>query len=91
VEIGDAADHRGAGHHLVAVECKLGEQLRVLGVTLDEAIAGIVVVAAPDRAVLAEVVDTDYLMSRLQQLGDQVSADEAGRARDEDLQSRYAR
>ena len=88
VEIGDAADHRGARDQLVAVRGELGQKLRVLGVALDEVVARVAIEAALDRPVLAEVVDADNFMPRLQQVGDEVAADEAGGAGDKDLQSR---
>ena len=87
MEVADPADHRGRGDHLVAVARELGHQRDVLGVALDEAVAGMVVVGAPHRAVLAEVVDAHHLVTGGEQLGDQVAADEAGRAGDQDLHS----
>jgi hypothetical protein len=87
VEVGDPADHRRARDHVVAVHGQLGEQLGVLGVTLDEPVAGVVVVTAPDGSVFAEVVDADDFVPGLQQLRDQVATDEPGRPGDEDLQS----
>jgi hypothetical protein len=44
-------------------------------------------VAALDRSVLAEVVDADDLVPVVEELGNQVAADEPGRAREEDSQS----
>jgi hypothetical protein len=72
---------------MVAVGRQVDHQLRVFGVALDKAIAGMAVEAAADRSVLAEVVDADDLMTGLQQLGNEIAADEAGGAGDEDLQS----
>ena len=87
VEIGDSADHRGAGNDLVALGRELGQQLRVFGVALDQPVAGVVVEAARDRAVLAEVVDADDLVAGQQQVGDKIAADEAGSAGDQYFQS----
>ncbi len=88
VEVGDAADHRRARDQLIAVRGQLGQQLRVFRVALDELVAGVVVEAALDRAVFAEVVNADDLVPGLQEVGDEISADEPGGAGDEDLQSR---
>ena len=44
VEVADPADHRRRGDDLVAVRGELGDQRRVLGVALDEAVARVLVV-----------------------------------------------
>ena len=44
VEVGDAADQRGAGDEVVAVGEQLGHQLDVAGVALDEPVVRVVVV-----------------------------------------------
>jgi hypothetical protein len=88
VEVRDAADHRGCRDDLVAVDGQLGEQLGILRVTFDEVVPRIVVVAAPHGAVLAEVVHADHLVPGLEKLGDEISADESGRACQENSQSR---
>ena len=67
---------------MVAVDGKFRQELRVFGVAFDQAVARIVVKCAPHRAVLAEVVDTDNLVAGVNQLGDEISADESGRAGD---------
>ena len=82
VEIRDTADHRRACDDVVAVDGELCEELRVFGVAFDQAVVRIVVKCAPHRAVLAEVVDTDNLVAGVNQLGDEISADESGRAGD---------
>jgi hypothetical protein len=69
VEIGDATDHRRARNKLIAVRGQLGQQLGVLRVTLDKAVARVVVEASLDRAVLAEVVDSDNVVAGLQEIG----------------------
>ena len=86
MEVRDAADHGCPRDHVVAVHGQLRQQLRVLGIALDQPEARIVVMAAAHRAVLAEVVHADDLVPGLQQLCDQVSADETSRPGDEDLQ-----
>ena len=73
---------------MVALAGELGQQAGVLGVALDKAVASVIVEAPPDRSVLAEVVDADDLVSGLKKVGDEVAADEAGRAGDEDFQRR---
>jgi hypothetical protein len=88
VEVADPADHRRRGDDLVAVGSELTEQCHVLGVAADEAVARVAVVALGERAVLAEVVDADHVMTGLEELRDKVPADEPGGSGDKDLQSR---
>ena len=88
VEVADPADHRGGGDDLVAVRRELGQERDVLGVALDEPVARMAVVGLREAAVLAEVVDADDLVARLEQLRHEVAADEPGRAGDEDLHRR---
>ena len=57
VEVADPADHRRGRDDLVAVGGQLAHQGGVLGVTLDEAVARVVVVRLGQPAVLAEVVE----------------------------------
>src|SRR5207253_11502485 len=83
VEVRDAADHRGAGDDMVAASRELGQERRILGVAFDQAVPRVVVEGAPDRAVLAEVIDPDHLVAGVQQLGDEVPADESRCASDE--------
>ena len=64
---------------------QLGHQVDVAGVALDEPVARVVVVGLRDLAVLGVVVDADDLVAAPQQLLDDVAADEAGRAADQDL------
>ena len=85
VEVADPADHRGRGDDLVAVGGELRHQRGVLRVALDEAIARVVVVRLRQAAVLAEVVEADDLVARLEQVRDEVAVDEAGGAGDKDL------
>src|SRR5882762_2650518 len=88
VEIGDAADHCCPGDELVAVRGQVGHQFRVFGVALNEVVARVLVEAAFDRAVFAEVVNSDNVVAGVQEIGDEISADEPRRASNEDLQSR---
>ncbi len=88
VEVADPADHRGRRHDLVAAADQLPEEIHVLGVSLHQPVTRVVVVALADRAVLAEVVQPDDLVTGLQQLGHQVAVDEAGCAGDEDAHQR---
>ena len=85
VEVGDSPDHRRPRDHLGAVRGKLGEERRILGVALDQSVARVVVERPPDRTVLTEVVDSDDLVPRVQELGDEISANESRRAGDENL------
>jgi hypothetical protein len=71
---------------VIAAHRQLGQQLDVLGVALNQLVAGIAVVRAFDRPVLAVVVDPDDLIAGLEKLRDEVSANESGGARNEDLQ-----
>src|SRR5205085_2953519 len=70
---------------LIAVCGQLREQRRILGIALDEAIGRVGVVGARHAAVLREVVDADDLVTRGQQLLDEIAADETGGAGDENL------
>jgi hypothetical protein len=88
VEIADPADHRRRGDDLVAIRRQFTEELGVLGVALDEPVARVVVVGLRQPAVLREVVDADDLVAGLEQLRDEVAADEPGRAGDEDPHAR---
>src|SRR5207237_9365493 len=88
MEVRDSADHGSARDDVIALGRQLCEQLDVLGVTLDQPVARIGVEAALDRPVLAEVVDADHVVARLQQLGDKVAAYETCRSGDENFQSR---
>src|SRR5439155_6125595 len=73
---------------VVAIDRQPRQQLSVLGVALHQSIARIAVEGPSDRAVLAEVVDSDHLVTRTQQLGDEVAADESCGAGHENLQGR---
>jgi hypothetical protein len=88
VEVADPADHGRGRHHLVDVGGELGQERDILGVALHEPIRRVVVVALRHPAVLAEVVDADHLVACLEQLVDEVAADEARGAGDQDLHSR---
>ena len=87
VEVADAADHRCRRDHLVTVLGQLGQQHLILGVALDEGVPRVRVVAPGDGAVLAEVVNADDRVTRLQQFRDQVPVDEPGRPGDQDPQA----
>ena len=73
---------------MVGVGGKLGQKFGVLGVAFHEPVARVAVIAAPHGPVLAVVVDAYDLVPGLEQLGDEVPADEAGRSRDENFQRR---
>src|SRR5215467_6055635 len=88
VKVGDPADHRRAGDDVVDARGKVGQEGGVLGVAFDQPVVRMAVVRAPHRPVLAEVVDAYDLVAGLEQLGDEVAADESARAGDENLQSR---
>ena len=85
VEVADAADHRGRGHHLIRIGSELGHERAVLGIALDESIPRVVVVALGHPPVLAEVVEPHDLVAGGQQLLDEVATDEPGSAGDEHL------
>ena len=84
VEVADPADHRRGRHDLIAIRRQVGEQGDVLGVALDEAVAGVLVVRLRQPAVLREVVEADDVVARLEQLGHEIAVDEPGGAGDED-------
>src|SRR5439155_10064654 len=85
MKVTDSTDHGCPGQDLVAFESEPGQKRDVLGVTLDQPVSGMAVVAFAQGTVLAEVVDADDLVPGSQQLFDQVAADEAGGPGDEDL------
>jgi hypothetical protein len=87
VEVRDAADHGRAGHDVVALGGQLDHQLGILRVALDQPVARMRVVAAPHGPVFAEVVQADDLVPGLEQVGDEVAADEPAGAGDQELQS----
>ena len=84
VEVGDAADHRRAGHEVVAREQQLGHQLGVSRVAFDEPVVRVGVVRLGDAPVLRVVVDPHDLVAAPQELFDDVTPDEAGRTAHED-------
>jgi hypothetical protein len=88
VEVADPADHRGRSDDLVAVRGELCDERRILRIALHEPVARVLVVRLDQRAVLAEVIETDDLVAGVEQLGHQVAVDEAGRAGDQDAQVR---
>src|SRR5262249_36194925 len=88
VEVADPADHRGRRNDLVDVCRQLGHQGDVLRVALDEPVARVDVVGLGQPAVLAEVVEPDHLVARIEQLGDEIAVDEPRGAGDEDLHRR---
>ena len=87
VEQGNPADEGGTGDEVIAVGQELLEQGEVLGIPHDPAVARVVVVAAPHRAVLREVVQADDLGADGQQLFDEITGDEAGRTGDQNTHS----
>src|SRR6478672_9618417 len=84
VEVADPTDHGRGGDDLVAVRCELAHEPGVLGVTLHEPVARVVVVRLGQPAVLAEVVEPDDVVTRLEELRDEIAVDEPGGAGDED-------
>jgi hypothetical protein len=87
VEVGDAADHRGADHEVVAAVEQLRDELGVLRVALDQAVARVRVVGLRDAAVLGEVVEADHVPAVLEQLLHEVAGDEAVRTGDQGFHS----
>jgi hypothetical protein len=85
VEIGDATDQGGPGDEVVAVGEQVGEQPDVARVTLDERVRRVVVVGLPHLPVLRVVVQADHGVAPVEQLLDDVAADEAGRTRHQHL------
>ncbi len=76
MEVGDAADERGAGDEVVAVHEELGHELDVATVALDQRVARVVVERLLDRAVLREVVDPHHAVAAAEEVLDDVAADE---------------
>ncbi|GAB3843631.1 hypothetical protein GCM10029963_18930 [Micromonospora andamanensis] len=70
---------------MVAAVEQPGQQIGVAGVPFDEPEPGMPLVALGDRAVLREVVDTHHLVATVEQLRDEIPADEAGRTSYQDL------
>src|SRR5665811_1874961 len=63
---------------------QLAHQLGVAHVAVDEPVAGMAVVRVDGGAVASQVIDTDDVVVGIQQLGDQVAADEPRGAGDQD-------
>jgi hypothetical protein len=85
VEVRDAPDQCRAGDEVVAVGKQRGEQFDIARVALDESVIGILVVVSNDPAVLGQVVDPDDFVATSQQLSNDIAANEAGRAGDQNL------
>jgi hypothetical protein len=85
VEVGDAADHGGTGDDLIAVGRQFRHQRHVLAVAEHEAVIGVAVMGFGDRAVFAEIVDADDMVPVLEQLGDDITRNEAGGSGDQDF------
>src|SRR5258708_1842675 len=85
IKEGDSADDGRPGDEGVAPGEEVLHQGHLLGIAAHEPVTGMVVEAAPHLAVLRVVVDPKDLVSGPQQLVDQVSGDESGRARNEDV------
>src|SRR5687767_9364940 len=83
MKIGDAAYLCRAGHHVVALRSEVPQQRGIFGVSFDEPVVGMVLIALFDHPVLREVVDPDDPVPLTQQLFHQVAGDESSRARDE--------
>ena len=71
---------------VVAVGQQLRHQAGVLGVAAHEAVALMVLIALLDLPVLREVVEAHDLVAEIEQVLDQVAADEAGGAGDQHTQ-----
>src|SRR6202044_3466246 len=89
VEVGDPADHRGAGDEVVTVGQQPGHQVDVARIALDELVVRVVVVGLGDLAVLGEVVDTHHGVAARQEFLDQVAADESSGPADQYLLHRH--
>ena len=71
---------RYAHHQYVAVGKQPSEQLDVFGITANECVARVGIVAPSYLAILREVVDSDNLMTRAQEVFDEIAHDEARRS-----------
>src|ERR1700730_4172586 len=85
MKIGNAADPSRGRDHYVAVVKQVLEQIDVLRVAVHKPIAGMMVVGTTSLSILGEVVAPSHLLSLAQQLLDEVSHYEAGRASYADL------
>src|SRR5262249_26002062 len=79
----DTADHRGARHEVLAALEQLLQEIDALGVAFDEPVLRMLVIALLELAVLRVVIETDHLVTGLEQRGDEVARDKARGTRDE--------
>ena len=82
VEIRDSPNHCRRRHELIAIREKFLHLIDVLGVSLNETIAGMLVVRLLTAAVFAEIVEPDNFMPIVEQLLNQITANEPGCAGD---------
>src|SRR4051794_27511980 len=90
MKIADAADARGPGHYLLDVPQQLAQQAAVLGIALNKTVGGMAQRRLPQGPVLGEVIQADYFMSGLEQVFNQVAANESCRTRNQDFHERRA-
>ena len=62
-----------------------GHQRHILAVAEHEPVVGVAVMGLGDRAVFAEIVDADDMVPMPEQLGDDITCNEAGGSGDQDF------
>src|SRR5438128_8298316 len=90
VKQGDASDDRRAGDEMIAIGQQLIEERRIFRVSSNEAVTRMIGVAALQRTVLREIVESDDFIIRAQQFLDEITGDEASCSSDENLHWRRA-
>src|SRR5438132_13678975 len=90
MEVADAADHGGPSDDDLARTDGVSEKSGVLDVAYDQSIARMIVERMANWPVLAEVVNTGHLVSGLQELLDEVAADEARGTCKQDVHAPYS-
>ena len=84
MEVRNATDHRSTSDKVIAAIERPLHHRRIRGITLDQRIRRIIVVALGNPSVFGVVVNSDDLMAATQQLLDDIPTNEAGRAGDQD-------
>jgi len=85
MKVSDAADHRGPGDEVIAAVEQPADEFHVFGVTPHEAVSRMVAAGGPQLAIFGEIVEADDVPAGVQELADDVAADEPGGTGDEDL------
>ena len=85
MKVGDPADHRRRRDEMVAVGGQLGHEIDITTIAFNKGVALVVVIALGRRAIFGIVVDADNLVAGIEELGDDITGDETGRAGQQDF------